>query len=438
LHDVTARPLVEAKRVSLLDTAYATTHLGFVSTTEGQIDADQRVAERFNSEAKKAGWDVRVEQFGPALPDILYRWDGQFFRPALPGARHVDERWRRLGLAPPPLITLRLHHESAKRKGVLVPARQGPIISKPSAKGWALEYRPAGGLEIVGDLSTIKRVKRGEWLSDRFVTLLTQGDALRGATLWAIGSPQAPYADQPAYQRTFHREASWEWDRRLRKRVFWQEFDNESAIEARLAERAEIKLREYALSASQPLYRKPHRPGFWNLRDYSESARLLFKSGRYGSVDRQHGLPGLHVLIVPARAIFFLWLRRQLRTPAEQRLGERIGRLYKLDCRSKDHDYRRFDQHPSAYLDPAHAPKLNRTSDRIIYRGPPRDHARLAADQQAYNERWESCWSIGDISGRMRRKCSLNVPREMIELRNNMVANLERDFGHAHDEKKVA
>ena len=104
--------------------------------------AERLIVEAFNAEAKKAGWGVRLEQFGPALPDILYKWDGSYFRPALSGAAYVQERWRRLGQRPSPETSLHLHHESAKRNGVLVPALQGPVISKPSdGIGWKISTR---------------------------------------------------------------------------------------------------------------------------------------------------------------------------------------------------------------------------------------------------------------------------------------------------------
>ena len=207
------------------------------------------VVEAFNAEAKKAGWDVRLEQLGPALPDILYKFDGpdvalerRDFRPAPLGAGYVQERWRRHGLKPPPNITLRLHHESAKRNGKLVPAFQGPVISKPSdGKGWPLEYRPVGGLQIgVGDVNTIK-LKRGEWLSDTFTLLWLLGDVLRDAPLWTTGVGLY-WAERPAYQKMFQRLTRQRWDRVLRKRVSWQRFDQVLTWSDNQAEQAQIRL----------------------------------------------------------------------------------------------------------------------------------------------------------------------------------------------------
>jgi hypothetical protein len=81
----------------LLDTVYATTHLTFTFTTDEQVYLEQLIAERFNAEAQKAGWGVWLEQFGPALPDILYKWDGFYFRPALSGAAYIQERMASAG-----------------------------------------------------------------------------------------------------------------------------------------------------------------------------------------------------------------------------------------------------------------------------------------------------------------------------------------------------
>ena len=79
MHDVTARTPTGAQRAletvftRLLDTAYATTHLGFLFSTDEQLYFEQLIVEAFNANAKKAGCNVRLEQFGPALPDILNR-----------------------------------------------------------------------------------------------------------------------------------------------------------------------------------------------------------------------------------------------------------------------------------------------------------------------------------------------------------------------------
>jgi hypothetical protein len=436
LHDVTARPRIEAKRAfgavfkRLLDTAYATTHLIFTFTTDEQIYIEQLIAERFNAEAKKAGWSVRLEQFGPALPDILYKWDGFYFRPALSGAAYVQERWRRLGLASPPEIKLRLHHQSAKRNGVLVPAKQGPVISKPSdGIGWALEYRPVGGLRLVGDMSGIK-LKRCEWLSDTFTALWLQGTVLGGASLWAIGNPEAPWAERPAYQKTLHHLASQRWDSVLRKRVFWQRFDQIFRWSVHEAEQREIRLRDYIESSDQPIYRKPYRPSFWNLRDYREETKLRFRSGSYVRADRQHGGPLRDILATPLATIesrLALYLLEWLTPPETQRLLERTIRLYKEDCWCPGTFGVRFDQSPSAYLYPAHAPKRTPRAD-VVKQRPARSYQRLLADQPAHNARWESYLNSVRPGRTLRERGSLNIPRETIEVRNKMIANLEHDF----------
>jgi hypothetical protein len=59
----------------------------------------------------------------------------------------------------------------------------------------------------------------------------------------------------------------------------------------------------------------------------------------------------------------------------------------------------------------------------------PNRHANLARTQDAYNAKWASYINNNRLSREMRRLHSLNIPQETIELRNSMVANLERDFG---------
>ena len=441
MHDVTARPLRdEAKRVSgavfkrLLDTAYATTHLTFVFTTDEQVYAERLIAEAYNAEANKAGWGVRLEQFGPALPDILYKWDGSYFRPALTGSACVQERWRRLGQRPSPETSLRLHHESAKRNGKLVPAKQGPVISKPiDGIGWAFEYRPVGGLRLVGDMSGIK-LKLGEWLSDTFTLLWLQGTQLRDAPLWAIGSPEAPWAERSIYQKTFHHLASQRWDSVLRKRVFWPRLDQAFSWSITQTEQAEIRSREYARSSEQPIYWKPWRPSFWSLKDYRKwNVRLRLKSGGFIKLDCQLGGPVRYVVAAPATAIFYLWRRRQLRPVAGKRLLERVGRLDREDCWSPEIVGRPFDQCPSAYLHPEHAPKHTPQSD--VVQQPARNYQRLLAGQAAYNEQSESYMNSVGLSRILREQRSLNIPRETIEVRNNMIANLEHDFGLGREAK---
>ena len=75
---------------------------------------------------------------------------------------------------------------------------------------------------------------------------------------------------------------------------------------------------------------------------------------------------------------------------------------------------------------------------QVVYLGSPaKRHANLAKTQADYNERWGSYANNNRLSRRLRELRSLNIPRETIELRNNMVANLERDFGR-RDETKAA
>ena len=220
------------------DTAYAVTDCGIESTTEGQIAAEQQVIARWNAEAEKAGWDVRLEQYGPALPDMLYyvapTFNGPPVYPAPPGAPYKLERWRKLGLEPSPPTSLRLHYEAAKVNGVLIPEKQGPVISKEpdDSPSWALPYRPVGGVRfIVGDISTIK-LKRGTWLSDVFTLLWLRGEEPNFASHLSYDvAPRAEY--QEPYQpelATFRREAAQQWWRRLRKRKsaeFWAGLANE-------------------------------------------------------------------------------------------------------------------------------------------------------------------------------------------------------------------
>src|SRR5262249_29493272 len=64
------------------------------------------------------------------------------------------------------------------------------------------------------------------------------------------------------------------------------------------------------------------------------------------------------------------------------------------------------------------------------------DYQRLLADQPAPNAQWGSYLNGARLSRTLQRHCSLNIPREMIELRDNMLTNMKHDFGQ--DEQKVA
>jgi hypothetical protein len=156
----------------------------------------------------------------------------------------------------------------------------------------------------------------------------------------------------------------------------------------------------------------------------------------------------------------------QLKTPEQQSTLKRIGRLYKNSCWwSKKEKPRLFDKcevsswesarlwKPGQYsiqLEPPDALKLEKKERRETWRvarlggqvkileSPARRHANLANTQAAYNEQWRSYWNSRlRLSRQLRELRSLNIPPETIELRNNMVANLERDFGR-RDETRAA
>ena len=220
------------------------------------------------------------------------------------------------------------------------------------------------------------------------------------------------------------------------------------------------------------------------LRDYSEPTRLLNKFGKYEFAYRQAGGP-----VWPGRdSHVALWLFGQLKTPEEQRTLKRIGCLYKNSCWwSKKEKRRLFDKceassweaarlwkpgQTSFQLEPQGAVKLANKEKREIWRGaarhaplgdagvqylypPAKRHTNLANTQAAYNEQWPSYWNLGatrresnwdfgirspkngiaGVGETLRELGSLNIPHETIELRNNMVANLERDFSRTVETK---
>ena len=158
---------------------------------------------------------MRLERFGPNLPAALYDWDGRDFGEARL-ARLLFRRCRKLGLEPPPVIWTvcrRLNFtcitdRPTKRRPC--PARRGRL-SQEVATGWALEYRPVGGIKIVGDLDTMK-LKPGTWSATR-------------SFLWSQGESRLA-----SRSRTFRAEASRDWWQRLRKNKlgrFWQSFDQD-------------------------------------------------------------------------------------------------------------------------------------------------------------------------------------------------------------------
>jgi len=262
----------------------------------------------------------------------------------------------------------------------------------------------------MSDTSGIK-IKRGEWLSDTFVFFLWQAESDRV-------SP-----------KTFGHLASQRWDSVLRKRVFWQDFDQIFRWSAHEAARRDIRLREYISSSDQPIYRKPYRKSNWNLKDYRKwNVRLHLKSGRFIEVDCQQGGPVRY----PGEVVVSWALLVPTKT---QRLYERIGRLDREDCHRPKILGVPFDQRPSAYLYPEHAPKPVPSLGLVVQ--PRRNYQRLLADQLAHNENWPSYLNNRSLSRTLREARSLNIPRETIEARNNMIANLQRDFGPG-GESKVA
>jgi hypothetical protein len=232
-------------------------------TSDEQVVADRCIVAWFNCQFKQAGWDVRLEQYGPVLPDVIYyiapTFSGQPVYPAPSAAPYRLERWRELALEPPPQITLRLHHESAKAKGVLVPARQGPIVSKAVMDGWGLEYRRVGGVRfIVGDVSTI-RLRRGTRLSDAF------------AYLWLSGE------GEPVHPAMFDAQAGRHWDERLRHRVVSKRLGDPADLACREAERRRKETRDWidgiAAVWSSALDRQGVIPTSWPVR-WAESGPI--------------------------------------------------------------------------------------------------------------------------------------------------------------------
>ncbi len=163
---------------------------------------------------------------------------------------------------------------------------------------------------------------------------------------------------------------------------------------------------------------------------------LRLESGRQLRADRQHGGPTRKITVELA-AVYLLWLV----PPKTQRLLERIGRLHKEDCWSPAIVGVPFDQSPSAYLYSEHAPERAPIVGAIEQ--PKRNYQRLLADQGAHNERWGSYWNSPRNAGRanlskmFRLLRSLNITRETIEARDNMIANLQHDFDR-RDEPMVA
>jgi hypothetical protein len=184
------------------------------------------------------------------------------------------------------------------------------------------------------------------------------------------------------------------------------------------------------------------------LRDYSEPARLLSKFGACEPVARQKAAS-------PVRDVLTITCWGRLTPPETQQVLKRIRRLYKYSCWWPKRGKRRlFDNSQlsswkaqswnkdSAYIkfDPADALLLEKKERqdkcRIARMGgevqhlghPGKRHASLARSRAAYNEQWDSYTNNNRLSRTLRAQRSLNIPRESIDARNAMIANLERDF----------
>ena len=174
-----------------------------------------------------------------------------------------------------------------------------------------------------------------------------------------------------------------------------------------------------------PLWRPDvaRRPGL-GLRDYSEP--LPQRPG----YRQKAASPGWSVHLTPELATHYSQL--PMRPTAEQRMLERIRCLYRSEpgkSRSWPSKWQRtlFDKCRAASVRPRGAPV-------IVW--PRRNYQQLLADQPAHNAQHDSYWNSAG-SGRLHRRLhSINIPREVVEVQNKMIANLERDF--TRDEAEVA
>jgi hypothetical protein len=90
-----------------------------------------------------------------------------------------------------------------------------------------------------------------------------------------------------------------------------------------------------------------------------------------------------------------------------------------------------------------------------MYLGSPaKRHARLEATRESYNAKHGSYWNTSSLNHRgrvdrfdgqfrvpsetLREQRSLNIPRETIDARNAMIANLERDFAPRNEAREAA
>jgi hypothetical protein len=364
----------------LLDTAYAATHLDYHPTTEEQIAADQAVAQRFNLDAERLGWDVRLrlahrglELVGLATKlhnaDAAARHAGRF-EDLRPGA--INE-------------AARLAFESKPRSWagetllrLLWASMQDPAEFRARA---GEEYRRVRK-NVVGDdvqeltdrrdfLDREFTSDRRRW-HDRHDGLAAVLDYATGATSWPVIWPK--------------------W-RGLPKRIG----------------NAERVLR---------------MPGL-GLRDYS----VQFHDGPLKGEFHQIGGP---VRSVTAEAVPFLVLNA--------RLLKRIGRLYKFNCwfdyygRVPQERWSRatagivFMNYPGArpslaVLERSHEARLRQGLPSNIRHAPQGGtvkisrpvpavrYAELRRDMTGYNDKHGSYMGTGRLSRRLREQKSLNIPK---------------------------
>jgi hypothetical protein len=166
-----------------------------------------------------------------------------------------------------------------------------------------------------------------------------------------------------------------------------------------------------------------------SLRDYAGPSRFGIHQRAASSVKDVLS----HLIGLPANdtrwALYLL-------APQAQQVLKRNGRLYRASCWFPKITGIPFDQRRSAYLYPEHAPPLDWISRVVCLQ--PRNYAELARTRAAYNDRHGSNWNSANLTKTFRALKSINIPRQNIEARNTVIANLERDFASSGERGKEA